>query len=1052
MADQAMQRLEDLLVEKIRRRTEEIRGHIWSDSTVIKDVAIAETMEHLSCREAGQLRYRRIRGDFPWGKPWSTAWFRLRLKIPSSFRDEAVHLLFDPEGEGLVFCNGQPVQGLSWSRNAYPLLKVARGSERIELYVETGANNTFGNFKKRTMHVPHIAVHNHEVWQAFWDLSSLLDMTNLAPIGIGWGLGRHQGIALHRDDPRRARIIFGLNKAVDLFDYADTGRGALRASGLRVSTALRGLYACKANASAQTIACMGHAHLDIAWLWPLDETVRKCGRTFSNVLELMERYPEFIFCQSQPHLYEMTRKHYPSLYRRIKEKAREKKWLPAGCTWVEMDCNVPGGESLVRQILFGTRFFQQEFRHKPVCLWLPDVFGYSAALPQLLRRSGVNYFLTQKISWSQFTRFPHHSFYWEGIDGSRVLSHFLPADDYNSNLDATHMITAERNYRESDRSRVQATLFGFGDGGGGPTADHLERMRRYRNLEGMPRLCPMTPKEFFTRLEKESQELPLWVGELYLENHRGTYTTRGRTKKYNRRAEFLLRDTELLATIAPAAGRAFPHKVLHDAWKTVLLNQFHDILPGSSIDRVYDESDKQYREVLATVGDLRDKAMSRLVSSVDTSGPGRAVLVLNSLSWERRDIACARIPGLRRGGRHVAVSPSGSRTPVQICADGQARFAAQTQPMGYSVYHIRPAREQSESANLSASTRMIENDVVRVRFDTRGRVTGILDKRLNREVITRGAKANQFILFEDKTASCGPAWDTEIFYNDKLLQLDGELVSSEVIEPGPVRAAVKFVRRMSKSTITQDVILCAGSPRVDFATTVEWGDENNVLLKVAFPVAVRSDKARYEIQFGNVERPTHWNTPQDFARFEVPAQKWADMSEGDYGVALLNDCKYGYDTKGSVMRLTLLRASRSPGGNVDTNTTHRFTYSLLPHAGDFRTGVVRNGYELNVPLIAQPAKPAGGTLPAESSFFSITGENVVIDTVKKAEEGNGIIVRMYEAHGCRGQRTFRTSLPVKCAAETDLLEHEERRLTVRDRAIRLTFGPYQIRTVKLDLQ
>ncbi|MFP4057791.1 MAG: alpha-mannosidase [Candidatus Brocadiia bacterium] len=1018
MADQGMKNLERLYATKVHQRIREIQRYIWTDHVPVDDVALAETPDHLSPGQAARLDFRKVAEGHRWGRPWGTGWFRLRIRVPRAFAGETVALLFAPGGECLVFRDGQPVQALDRNRSDVVLFEKARGGERLTLYVEAGANETFGGFAPRTMGQPRLAVFDPELWEAGHDLAALAGLMD----------------ALPEDDTRRARLLFGLNKAVDRFDYLDRSREGLRRSARRVRRALQPLLAQGANASAQTIACMGHAHIDVAWLWPLAETVRKCGRTFSTAVAYMDRYPEYVFCQSQPQLYEFTRDRYPALYERIRAKVRRGQWVPTGCMWVEADCNVPSGESLVRQVLFGTRFFRQEFGHEACCLWLPDVFGYSAALPQILRRSGIPYFLTQKISWSQFTTFPHHTFWWEGIDGSRVLAHFPPANDYNSQLLAGQMRAAAARYREKDRSPIQAVPYGFGDGGGGPTRDHLERLRRYGDLEGMPSLRPMTPRQFFQTLEKDSEALRTWVGELYLQLHRATLTTQAANKQLNRRCELALRDAEMLAALGLADGQPYPHEKLHQAWKTVLLNQFHDIIPGSSIALVYQDSARDYARVLDSVGEVRDAAFDRYAEAVDTRGEGTPVLAFNSLSWERRDLVAVRVKGLRRDASTVAVGPDGTESPVQLCGDGLARFVATTPSVGHAVFHIR--RGRGEAPEVEATERGMENDVVRLRFDQRGRIRSLVDKRSRREVVARGAAANQFLLFEDKPAAWD-AWDVDIFYNEKLLEADGRLLGIEVKETGPVGSVVRVRRAISRSVVSQDVILVAGSPRVDFLTTIHWGEEENVLLKVAFPVAVRAAEARYEIQFGSVARPTHWNTPQDFARFEVCGHKWADLSEGDYGVALLNDAKYGHDIRGNVIRLSLLRAPKSPDPTADVGKTHRFTYALLPHAGDHTNGVVRAGYQLNVPVLAQAVEPSGGAAP-QASWMSVSGENVVIDTVKRAEDGEGLIVRLYEAHGCRGRRTFRTALPLREVVETDLMEREERRLSARGGRVRLT--------------
>jgi alpha-mannosidase len=1034
MASEGLRNLERDIVTKIEQRTAEIGRHVWTENVAVTDVALAETIKHLTPDAARRLRYRRVKPGRRWGRPWSTGWFRLRIRVPRGFRGEAVSLLFKPNGESIIFRDGEPLQALDGGRSEYLLLDRARGGERIELFVEAGASSAFGRFETRVMEEPRIALFLREVWDAWMDADALAQMIAL------------RGETLPRDDTRRARITFALNKAVDLFDYHDTSREGLRASAGRVRRALRGVYARRANASAQTVACMGHAHIDVAWLWPLAETKRKCGRTFSNMLELMERYPNFVFCQSQPQLYVYTRRKYPGLYRRIRAMVRKGQWVPTGAMWVESDTNVTGGESLVRQVLFGTRFFQKEFGVRPACLWLPDVFGYSAALPQILKRSGIDYFLTQKISWNQYTTFPHHTFHWEGLDGSRVLSHFLADNNYNGALRPEQQIGAERRYRQKDRSPIRAALFGHGDGGGGPTKEMLERMRRYRDLEGTSKHVPMSPRAFFRRLDRESHDLPSWVGELYLERHRGTYTTQARTKQLNRRCELLLRETEALCALHLAHGGRYPGRDLRAAWEKVLLNQFHDVIPGSSITRVYEEAEQQYGDVIRTAEPLRDAAVDRVAARADTRGEGAPVVAFNALSWERRDVVAVDA-GKLRGRRLVAAAPDGSETPVQVGRDGKARFRGRVPAFGHAVFHLRPGR--APAPEMKATERLLENDCVRVRFDRRGRVASVYDKRARREAVAEGQAANVFQLFEDKPIAWD-AWDVDIFYGDKPLEIGGRLLSARVVERGPVQSVVRFRRAISKSVVTQDVVLHAGSPQVDFVTTVAWGDERDVLLKVAFPVAVRAERARYEVQFGNVERPTHWNMPRDFARFEVCGHRWVDLSEGDYGVALLNDCKYGHDARDNVMRLTLLRAPKHPDPSADVNRTHTFTYALLPHAGGYAEGgVVRAGYGLNVPVTARPAKASRGAWKAEGSWLGVSGDNVVIETVKKAEDDRGIIVRLYEAHGCRGRRTLATALPVKRAVETDLMEKEERRLPLRNGRVTLHFRPFQIRTVKL---
>ncbi len=1029
MALEGMKRLEQAYISKIGKRSAEIKRYIWTEAVPITDFALAETKDHLPITAAKELTYKKTKPGDLWGRIWGTGWFRLRFAIPKAFKGQAVSLLFNTNAEGLLYRDDLPVQGLEGNRQDYALTPKARGGETFELYCEVGVNNAFGGFERRAVGEPRVVVYLPEVWQAYWDLTCLFDVME----------------ALPPEDTRRAKLVYELAKAVDLFDYQDLSRDALRSSARRLSKALKPLYEMPAAASAQTIACMGHAHIDVAWLWPLAETRRKNGRTFSNVLEYMDQYPDYIFCQSQPQLYEYAKENYPSLYKRIQAKVKKGQWIPTGCWWVEADCNVTSGESLVRQTLFGTRFFEQEFGMMPVCLWLPDVFGYAAAIPQILKRSGIDNFLTQKISWNQFTHFPHHSFRWQGIDGTEVLTHFPPADTYNGNLHAKQMKAAEKHYQQKDRSDIQAIPFGFGDGGGGPTKDMLERLRRYKDLEGMPHLEPMSTGEFFQRLGANADELPVWVGELYLELHRATLTTQGANKRGNRKSELALRDAEMINGLNLSSRGNYPQQELNEAWKKVLLNQFHDIIPGSSITLVYEDSDKDYAEVLDTAATCKQKGLQHYLKTVDTTGDGHPVVLFNSLSWERNEVAAVEIAGLKPKTDYIAVAPDGRETPAQVGFDGLVRFRATVPSVGHAVYQVRPGKVKAP--RITASKKAMENDALKLAFDRRGNLRSVRDKANSREVLA--GSGNEFQLFEDKPSNWD-AWDVDIHYFDKLLELGGRLLELKVLEEGPVRAVVEIKRAVSKSTITQLVVLNAGSARVDFETMVDWADEKDVFLKVAFPVDIHADKARYEIQYGSVERPTHWNTPQDFGRFEVCAQKWADLTEGDYGVALLNDCKYGHDIRGNLMRLSLLRAPKHPDPQADINKQHVFTYSLMPHADDFRNGVVREGYNLNVPLTAIAAKASAGAAGAVAGLFGVSAENVVIDAIKKAEDDDGLIVRFYEAHGTRGSCTISTTLPYRKVSEVNLMEKVEKKLSLRHGKVRLTVKPYQIRTLKFE--
>ena len=795
---------------------------------------------------------------------------------------------------------------------------------------------------------------------------------------------------------------------------------------------------------------MGHAHLDTAWLWPLRETIRKCARTFSTVLALMDRYPEYRFVVSQAQHLAWMRDHYPELWERLKGRIADGRLEPTGSMWVEADCNIPSGESLIRQIVYGKRFYLEELGIETNDVWLPDVFGYSAALPQIMKRSGIRWFLTQKLSWNQYNVLPHHSFLWEGIDGSRVFTHFPPADTYSGNMGVRELRLGVDNFKDHDRATRSLYLFGWGDGGGGPTSEMLESARRLADVDGVPRLEMQGPRQFFTEAESEIDDPAVWAGELYLELHRGTYTSQAATKLGNRRAEFALRDAELWSSLAP--GSDYPGAELEGLWKTLLLHQFHDIIPGSGIHWVYDDTARDHAHVLDAAGRLTDDALALHGAEIDTAGTDHPVVVFNSLSHPRTELVAVDAPDHITG----AISPSGAASPVQRDPNGAAMFEATVPACGYAVYDLVSAIPAGTPTAVTAAARYgvtadpgsLENAHLRIELDGQGLLSSIFDKSARREVLAPGARGNRFQLHPDYP-NFYDAWDIDRFSFDQVLDLD-EVESVDLVEQGPLRAGIRIVRRFGNSRIVQVIRLADGSSFIDFATEVEW-QETNRLLKVAFPVDVRSLRATYEIQYGHVERPTHSNTSWDVARFEVCAQKWADLSEPGYGVALLNDCKYGYDIAGNVIRLSLLRAPTWPDPVADRGY-HSFTYRLLPHSGDLRAaGVVDAGYDLNVPLRAIGTSPHPGRLHGEASLLSVDAPNVVVEVVKRSDDDtDALVVRMYEAWGRRGPVTLRVPWSIRRATLTDLLERETDGVATGGAQVTVDLGPFQIATVKLE--
>jgi alpha-mannosidase len=1039
MTDQAQQRLASQIFPKIAHRMDRLHRRLRPQRRVVVDVTMAECSEHLTPAQAARMKFRPAPAGTAWGKqPWGSAWFRLRIAIPREFAGSRVDLCWSP-GEAIIWREGEPVHELDSNHGEYVLTRRAKGGERIELLVEAVSPYVTGNsfwgspegttttFPGGTLTSPEITTFDPQLWQLCQDLSFLRDLA----------------AALPEDDTRRGLILRGIDLALAELDLRTDESISSPQSIARARGVLAPLLASPANASAQRFTAVGHSHIDCAWLWPMAETRRKCGRTFSTMLALMEEYPEFVFCQSQPLLYEFVRERYPTLWRRIARRVREGRWIPVGGMWVEPDCQITGGESLVRQLIHGIGYFEENFGVTPRECWLPDVFGYSASMPQILKLAGIERFLTQKISWNTINEFPYHSFHWQGIDGSKVLTHFSPSNTYCSEVQPKQIIEAEGRHREKDRVADQLLLFGFGDGGGGVTRDMLERVRRSHDCEGLPKVAPGTPDNFFAALEARRDVLPSWSGELYLELHRGTLTTQAETKRLNRRAEGALRDAEVLSCLAWGTHAGRKTGDLHKAWRLVLNNQFHDILPGSSITLVHTQAEAELQRAIATAEHVRDQALEAYAADIDTRGEGQAVLLVNTLSWERTSVAELELPSLRGRSSATALAPDGTRLPVMRGHDGRYRMRATVPAMGHAVYHILPQAWAAKEAVPDT----LDNGLVRVRLDRQGRVISIRDLRHGREVLKDGERIS-LTLLEDIPNSWD-AWDVEHFARDKVLERDGELLSSEIIESNAIRTVLRQTRRLSQSHIELDIILEAGSPQVTFDARIAWGEERNVLLKADVPMAVHTDEARCEIQFGHVRRPTHRNTTWDQARFEVCAHRWVDLSETGYGVALLNNGRYGHDMLGSRVGLSLLRAPKTPDPRADIGRTHAITWAVLPHAGDHTTGVVRAGYELNTPLLVRAVASHAGTRPSAQSLLSVDSPHAVIEAVKPAERGDGIVVRLYEAHGATAPTRLTTALPVRRAEAVDLRERSINQLRLQGGSIAVDLTPFQIRTVAL---
>jgi len=1016
------------LVEERLDRTlrDRLRPAMYAYSAALDVSAWHVPGEPVPVSDALQAGFEAFEVGRAWGKPWSTTWFRLRGEVPQAWSERKVEVVVDLgfsdhmpgfQAEGLAYdAAGSPIKGVH-PRNSYiPVADRARGGERVDLLLEAAANPviplphptqlgdrlTSGDAALYQLRRADIAVLDEDVWSLIIDVEVLVGLMRELP----------------SYEPRRHELLRALERMLDALDLHDVSGTAARAS-----EQLTDVLARPAHASAHRVSAVGHAHIDTAWLWPLRETERKAARTFANVTELATHYPDLVFACSQAQQYAWVKANQPQLFERIKQAVQDGTWAPVGSMWVEADANMPGGEALARQLVHGKRFFWEELGVDTEEIWLPDSFGYTAAFPQLARLAGVRWFLTQKLSWNQTNKMPHHTFWWEGIDGTRVFTHFPPVDTYNSELAASELQHAVANFAEKGRANSSLVPFGYGDGGGGPTREMLERSRRLADLEGSPRVAIEKPSAFFRRAQAEYPDAPVWSGELYLELHRATYTTQAKTKAGNRRSEHLLREAELWSTAAALAhGYAYPYDELDELWKTVLLHQFHDILPGSSIAWVHREAREEYEQVRLRLEELVDRA----------TGAGGGPSVLNAAPMDRREVVA------------VPAELAAGLEPMQKLADGRPLAWADVRALASATLD---SSLPGDVQPVTATGTVLDNGLLRVEVDADGLLASVYDVRHDREVLAAGQRGNLLQLHPDHP-NHWDAWDIDRHY----LRQHTDLVEADtvtVLEDGPMLARVEVRRSFGRTSVTQTYTLAAGSPRLDIDTDIDWGESEKVL-KARFPLDVHASRSSSEIQFGHVQRPTHANTSWDHARFETCAHRWVHVAESGYGVAVANDATYGHDivreagegrATTTVVRLTLLRAPHSPDPRTDQDQ-HRLSYALVPGAG------VREatdaGYALNLPLRVSPH--ALGTQPV----VEVDSRAVRVEAVKLAEDRSGdVVVRMYEAEGGRARTAVRPGVRCTTAQVVDLLERPLHDTPIENGAIHLVLRPFEIVTLRL---
>ncbi|KAF7725437.1 Glycoside hydrolase, 38 vacuolar alpha mannosidase [Apophysomyces ossiformis] len=1006
-------------------------------------------LKRISFEEAVSQTFETVQ-QRTFGPSWSTHWFEVTVTIPHTLNGREVLFQWDMGCEGLIWnTKGVALQGLTGgadqARHEYHLTKRAKTGEKFHFYIEAACNGMFGVGNDAmvpdpnryfTLNKADLVVPNYIVQDLYHDLTVI------------------RGIAYDTDsNSAQARKALSVaNEVINEFDLEDP-------KALKRCKAITSEFLADGNGTGgHEVTAIGNCHIDSAWLWEYDETKRKVARSWSSQLRLMERYPDYVFTASQVQQYQWLKDLYPVIFEQIKKKEKEGQWEIIGGSWVEHDTNMPSGESLCRQMLLGQRFFEKHFGKRTNVFWLPDTFGYSAQLPQVLKQSGCDYFFTQKLSWNNINKFPLTTFWWTGIDNTRVLAHLTPAETYTASVTVAELHKCETNHHDLEGSNRSLLVYGHGDGGGGPTQDMLERLKRMKDVSGLPVCKPGKVSTFFKSMEKTADRLQAYKGELYLEFHRGTYTTQALVKRGNRKGEVLMRDLEFLATAATVLSSkgnqySYPASEINKLWELLCLNQFHDCLPGSAIGLAYKDVHKFHRQVICESLALRHKAQDALMTSFsnmkDSSDNGEEGLVIfNTLPWSRSAVLTVPESNTSWIGRQS------TNNHEYIVVNDAPGFGTTIFPSKDETRQLRPEPE-AKAYQTAQGLFVLENDHLKATFNADGQLLQLVDKHTTRKpLVPEGALGNVFMLYEDPTY--WDAWDVEIYHLQKGKKLQGN-GSVEISAEGPIKAELTFQQKISDlSHIEQKISLTSIGKRIEFNNVVDW-HESHKFLKVEFVWDIVSDHATYDIQYGVVRRPNHYNTTHDLARFEVCGHKFADLSEATYGVALLNDCKYGYATHENVQRLSLLRSPKGPDENADMGE-HKFKYAIYPHKGPFETSdVVREALEFNTPLCTRYIKNDALRSCRIPSLFSLDPpDRVILDTVKLAEDDDGqgkiVILRLFEAYGGQTTVKFSSFLNIKRLVLSNVLEDDvEEEFNIQNGHTMLTLKPFQILTLKLYL-
>ncbi|MDE6357921.1 MAG: alpha-mannosidase, partial [Eubacteriales bacterium] len=966
-----------------------------------------------------------------WYGPDGYYWFRTKYTIPKELNNKcvAVHIKTQishwDDGRNpqfLLFVNGVATQGLDMNHRTVILTECAKEGEVYNFDLQSYTGSLYSEF---TLIFEIIEI-DRKVEKLYYDIKTPYSAFN----------------RLDKESKAKINLEKVLNDAINILDlrtpYSEEFYNSVEKATNYLETEL---YEKLTGYDDVIATCIGHTHIDVAWLWTTEQTKQKVCRSFATVLKLMEEYPNYKFFSSQPQLYKYVKERHPDLYEKIKKYIKEGRWEAEGGMWIEADCNLTSGESLVRQFIYGKRFFKDEFGINNNILWLPDVFGYSGALPQIMKKCGIDYFMTTKLAWNQINKIPNDTMIWRGIDGTEILAHFITTlgigqkeedffTTYNGMLHPDAIIGGWKRYQNKNINNDILVCYGHGDGGGGPTREMLEMSKRMeKGIEGIPKVRQEFVINYFKQLEervKDNNRLPLWEGEFYFEYHRGTYTSMGRNKRSNRRCEQMLMDLEFLNVLTGKNNK----EELDEIWENVLLNQFHDILPGTSIKEVYEMTKEQYDKIEKRLAQLINERLKELC------GTGEYVTIYNTLGFNRNDVVI-----LENCNGNALKDEKGNIYPIQNTEENSIVYVENIPSKGKKSFEIINAEEGNSKFIIEKNN--IETPFYKVIFNENGIITKIYDKENERDVLQENAKANLMRMYEDKPMAYNN-WDIDMYYTEKFWDIE-DVVSMEWVEIGAVRATLKIERKVSNSKIIQKIHFYSNIRRIDFETYVDWKDKEH-LLKVHFPVLVHTDEATFDIQFGNLTRKVHRNTSWDKARFETCGQKWIDLSEGHYGVSLLNDCKYGHSIKDSDIALTLIKSGTEPFKETDQEE-HFFTYSLYPHKerwNDAKT--VDEAYKLNQKAYAI----VGTNKNEESSFINTDKRNVIIETIKEAENKDGIIIRVFECENSLTKAKITIDgVNIKAIEECNLIEEFENNVEFKNNEFEILIKPYEIKTFRI---